>query len=91
MNQPRDYVGDFEPPPPSQGMWIFCVVVMLVAGGLCGFWAGVEFSNNLHKQQLQKLTPKAAPTRHDPLSFYCKDQASRNEFHRVCTARRRAI
>jgi hypothetical protein len=85
----RYYVEDFERPP-SQGLWIFCIVVLLVAALMCGFWAGMEFSNNLHKQAAAKqmLKPRPAPTKHDPIAKYC---SAPREFAWVCKQRKTAI
>jgi hypothetical protein len=83
------YAEDFERPP-SQGLWIFCIVVLLVAALMCGFYAGMEFSNNLHKQAAAKqmLKPRPAPTKHDPLAKYC---AAPRELIWACKQRRTAI
>jgi hypothetical protein len=77
------------PPEPSTGVWLFCGVVLSLAVLAIGFYAGMEFSNNLHKQAAAKqmLKPRPAPTKHDPLAAYCKNPA---EFPIMCRARARS-
>jgi hypothetical protein len=78
------------PPAPSTATWVFCGVVLSLAVLAIGFYAGMEFSNNLHKQAAAKqmLKPRPAPTKHDPLAKYC---AAPRELIWACKQRRTAI
>jgi hypothetical protein len=85
-----------EPPEASAGLQIFCGLVIVTAALVCGFVAGMAFASWLQERQREMDArkgppPRVHPQRVDPFAPYCKDQAGRNEFHRMCAARRRAI
>jgi hypothetical protein len=88
----RFYAEEFDPPP-SQGLAIFCGVVLAVAALICGFWSGMEFQSWLDKRQREMDArkgppPRVIPQKHDPLAKYC---AAPREFAWVCKQRRTAI
>jgi hypothetical protein len=82
--------------PASPALTGFVIAVCSVAILICGIAAGMALEAWMQDRQRQidarnGPPPRVHPQRVDPFAPYCKDQAGRNEFHRMCAARRRAI